>query len=358
MMMCFSSIKADDIEYLIITNTNCLIYEQPVLNSIKTNYQYNGRIGFNYGQLITSYAKTNNEGVDWAYIYKRNTNWNGWIQLVNTYRFDKDKDKGKLFSRFVEKEIFEYSRLSNTSVADVSFTNFNNGYIRIRYSQQDEFAREVTGAFYINSNNNWIRVLNDGSLYKKYYFYKKYLIFLDDERLKLTLVYDSEKIRKTIFYTNDIFYKQVSSLNPYKKYLNPPYKYNDSYCEFDTNNLLLYCYTRKEVTKPYIEDIYQFDELTGKFSVLTDKRNVVKLKNYFSITGDNVRVRAEPATNGQVLTSLNKGAKVEVLKRGEQEEAIGGKKGRWAFVDTGVVDKKTGETIKGWVFDAYLKEEK
>ena len=79
------------------------------------------------------------------------------------------------------------------------------------------------------------------------------------------------------------------------------------------------------------------------------------LEKYFILTGDNVNVRTEPNTNATVLLKLKKGTKVVVINREDEEVTIGDKTGHWAYIDTGVKDKK-GNTIKGWVFDVYLKE--
>ena len=76
----------------------------------------------------------------------------------------------------------------------------------------------------------------------------------------------------------------------------------------------------------------------------------------YLLTGDNVNVRAEASTNSAALVKLSKGAKVTLLKRSDIVLTVGDKKGFWAYIDTGVKDKKTGETIKGWVFDYYLKK--
>ena len=73
------------------------------------------------------------------------------------------------------------------------------------------------------------------------------------------------------------------------------------------------------------------------------------------LTGDNVNVRAEPNKNATVLLKLKKGVKVVVINRQDEKVTIGDKTGRWAYIDTGVKDRK-GNSIKGWVF-AYLKVE-
>ncbi len=76
----------------------------------------------------------------------------------------------------------------------------------------------------------------------------------------------------------------------------------------------------------------------------------------YILTGDNVNVRSEASTNSAVLVKLSKGAKVTLLKRSDIALTVGDKKGFWAYIDTGVKGK-TGENIKGWIFDYYLKKE-
>jgi uncharacterized protein YgiM (DUF1202 family) len=69
------------------------------------------------------------------------------------------------------------------------------------------------------------------------------------------------------------------------------------------------------------------------------------------LTGDNVRVRTEAGTNGAVVATLSKGAKVKLIERTDIALTVGDKTGFWALVET-------ASGIKGYVFDAYLKEEK
>jgi hypothetical protein len=76
----------------------------------------------------------------------------------------------------------------------------------------------------------------------------------------------------------------------------------------------------------------------------------------FTLTGDNVNLRADAGTNSDVLAVLKIGAKVTLLGRLSGQETIGGKSGYWAYIDTGMKDI-AGGTVKGWVFDAYLKAE-
>lgn len=71
---------------------------------------------------------------------------------------------------------------------------------------------------------------------------------------------------------------------------------------------------------------------------------------YYIITGDDVRIRSQGSTNGAVLAVFSKGKRVRLISRADAAVDIGGKKGRWAYVDAG--------TVKGWVFDYYLKEER
>ena len=65
----------------------------------------------------------------------------------------------------------------------------------------------------------------------------------------------------------------------------------------------------------------------------------------YTLTGDNVNVRVEAATNGAVLVKLSKGAKVTLLKRSDIALTVGDKKGFWAYVDTQVTNKD-GERSK------------
>ena len=96
-------------------------------------------------------------------------------------------------------------------------------------------------------------------------------------------------------------------------------------------------------------------ELENKHQVLAHVSGKMR-KNFIRIlTGDNVNVRAEASPKGEVLTMLSKGAKVKLLERSDKALTVGDKKGFWARIDTGVMDEKKGETIKGWVFDYYLK---
>ena len=89
----------------------------------------------------------------------------------------------------------------------------------------------------------------------------------------------------------------------------------------------------------------------------SDSKNLNGSSSFvYTLTGDNVNVRAKASTNSAALIKLSKGAKVTLLKRSDIALTVGDKKGFWAYIDTGIADKKGG-TIKGWVFDAYLKEE-
>jgi hypothetical protein len=106
-------------------------------------------------------------------------------------------------------------------------------------------------------------------------------------------------------------------------------------------------------------------ELTAKkilFSVRLKNANAsgqtdsVGTNNIYTLTGDSVRMRTEAGTNGAVVAVLSKGARVKLLERKVEEVEIGGKVGHWAYVETEVKDK-AGNAVKGFVFDAFLKEE-
>ena len=66
-----------------------------------------------------------------------------------------------------------------------------------------------------------------------------------------------------------------------------------------------------------------------------------------TINNTSVRVRSAPNTTGAVLTQLNRGARVKVLDRTDEEETIGGQTNYWYQV-------RLADRREGWVFGAFL----
>ncbi len=148
------------------------------------------------------------------------------------------------------------------------------------------------------------------------------------------------------------------------------YFYSDYSAE--NGNKLFELMLVNEIKKEYYQLDYYFssdkptyeEELTAKkilFSVRikdtnksSEKPSSESTSSICTLTGDNVNVRAEAATNGAVLVKLSRGAIVTLLKRSDMALTVGDKKGFWAYIDTQVTNKD-GETVKGWVFDYYLK---
>ena len=65
------------------------------------------------------------------------------------------------------------------------------------------------------------------------------------------------------------------------------------------------------------------------------------------IAADSLRVRAQPSVRAQVLSHFRRGEVVEVLRRGEVEERVGGDLGHWFEV--------THQGVRGWVFGSHLE---
>ena len=64
-----------------------------------------------------------------------------------------------------------------------------------------------------------------------------------------------------------------------------------------------------------------------QIDIMTNRSEISESNNIYTLTGDNVNVRAEAATNGAVLLKLSKGAKVTLLKRSDIALTVGDKKG-------------------------------
>lgn len=65
-----------------------------------------------------------------------------------------------------------------------------------------------------------------------------------------------------------------------------------------------------------------------------------------TITGDGVRMRGKPSLSGEILTSLNKGTRVEVIGKTDFTETIGGHTAPWYEISHG--------DITGFVFGAFV----
>ena len=65
------------------------------------------------------------------------------------------------------------------------------------------------------------------------------------------------------------------------------------------------------------------------------------------IAADSLRVRAQPSVRAQVLAHFRRGEVVEVLRRGEFEERVGGDLAHWFEV--------THQGVRGWVFGSHLE---
>ncbi len=347
-------------EYVIVKNTNTVVYKKPDVKSGKVEIRvYEGssdKEGFFGDDLLRVYEITNIKGVEWGLVFKKVGKWKGWIKLdKNVYRFKDDGENGKLFWEFVKKEIFGYyGRFESEWIINVSFTNFNNGYVMIHYTDFDEYVFTPTSVYYKLENGEWKRVMKDNGLYREYIFYKNYIILVDDSS-HWTKVYDTQKIWEP--FPGIKLYRRISDFSPsYRDNFKSPQNYNDSYSSFDTNTGILTVHLRFEKGKPFVLKYYQFDETNGKFIPLEQTNDSVVTDKYYILTGDNVNVRAEATTNSKVLLQLKKGTRVKVLKRSDVGFMVDGKKGYWVYIDTGVKDKK-GKTIKGWVVDVYLKQE-
>lgn len=64
------------------------------------------------------------------------------------------------------------------------------------------------------------------------------------------------------------------------------------------------------------------------------------------VTADSLRVRARPSVRAEVLSYLRSGEVVEVLRRSEQEERIGGDLAYWFEVSF--------QGVRGWAFGTHL----
>jgi len=68
------------------------------------------------------------------------------------------------------------------------------------------------------------------------------------------------------------------------------------------------------------------------------------------VTGDYVRVRSGPSLKNRIITKVNKGTAVTVLKRGERVEKIGSMKNYWYQI------KIEEKDLEGWMYGNFLKK--
>jgi hypothetical protein len=80
--------------------------------------------------------------------------------------------------------------------------------------------------------------------------------------------------------------------------------------------------------------------------------------NFYRVVGSDAPVYKTPATNSIIDAVLLPKHRVLIIERSKNEVIIGGKKGFWVHVDTGIIDERGRETAKGWMADCYLEEER
>lgn len=112
--------------------------------------------------------------------------------------------------------------------------------------------------------------------------------------------------------------------------------------------------------KMYEKNFFEVTVLTNRVEFPLWARDDLDTQGFpkMRVIGDKVNVRVNPSTNAFVVTCLRKGEKVrfiDILKE-LPEQRIGGKRGRWCYVETFHEDER-GRLIRGWIFDAYLKKE-
>ena len=350
----FQSVYAEEYEYFIITNTNTEIHWKPSIHSgvVKLTYRmdYEEHTGFFPNQLLRTYTITNISGDKWALIYEDYPEWKGWIQMSHCYRFSENGNDGKLFYEIVRKELLEYREYDRAaySVSELNLTNFNNGYVMIHFELPGDES-VISETYYKFENDTWKRVLEKGDKYKEYIFYKHFIILLDNI-YRNTDVYDTKQLEPLPYRHTEEYYKHIIiSFDPYYEFTKD--KIRDSFESFDTNTGILTAHVRVSTLLPYLSMNYQFNETTADFDPLYETGN------YYILTGDNVNIRSVPSMNSSVLYMLKINSKVKLIYRSDIELSAGDKKGYWAYVDTEIKDEKERETIKGWVFDYYLKEE-
>lgn len=86
------------------------------------------------------------------------------------------------------------------------------------------------------------------------------------------------------------------------------------------------------------------------FGQLKKSRN-----NLHVVVGNNVNVRTNPSLKAKTIHQLKITDMVVVKKRKSKKTNYGSITGRWAYIDLCMTSNCEG-TIKGWVFDYYLKD--
>lgn len=84
------------------------------------------------------------------------------------------------------------------------------------------------------------------------------------------------------------------------------------------------------------------------YTIDTNSKQKQNTKNIYIITGNTVNVRREASLKGTVLLQLNVDDEVEFLEKSAKKQKIGDKEFYWYKV-------KTNQSIKGWIYGAYLK---
>ncbi len=112
---------------------------------------------------------------------------------------------------------------------------------------------------------------------------------------------------------------------------------------------IIYSVIREEVMAYEKKYIAKRNSITNNDWITTETVSVWKYMSTNTITND--------YNDNTVLIVLDKGTKIKYLDLGNDSMIGSGDINYWAYIDTQVTNK-AGETIKGWVFDYYLKEEK
>jgi len=90
--------------------------------------------------------------------------------------------------------------------------------------------------------------------------------------------------------------------------------------------------------------------LSSFSNVFADKTN----KIYYRIADKKVNLRAMPDLKSNILTQLNYGDRVEIVKTRNENVTIDNKIGKWVFVNTFKYGRDCEGSCKGWVFDYFI----